>query len=253
MVLDGWVIRGDPAAAADPDDYSLGISYGDYHYPDGVLIRADIQNMRLGVYATLVPGDPWGGPSAPTGVATILDSKFRNYMDILVRTPYFTGGGPQMSPRTTIIRNSTFGPPPVKSHANAPQGAIVMQFAPGIQTNIAQSDRVFVYDFNQVPGNDFQVFYLEQAPDFVVPAKGGTLGGLEAGLTNQANWERHRASDCGTGGSLHDAQARHSWIRLRGRGAAGREDRGNREAADPTQGGRDSLVRDSTAISSAGC
>ena len=198
LVLDGWVIRGDPTAPSDPNDWTIGVTYGDYYSKDTLLVRADIQNMRIGVLAALVPGDPWAGPGAKPGVSRIEDSLFRNNQDVWVYTPYYTGGGAQMSPRTTVIRNSMFIPPSGGWRSeHAPRAAIAMTFKPGGQTNISLSDSVLVQDFNRVPGDNFEVFYLEQAPDFVVPKSPGTLGGLEPGLTNRTNWERRRAAIAG--------------------------------------------------------
>ena len=61
--------------------------------------------------------------------------------------------------------------------------------------NLIQKDEVLVYDYNRLPGNNFQVYYQEQRPDFVVPQtianSDGTpavLGSPAAGLTNEQNW-----------------------------------------------------------------
>jgi hypothetical protein len=198
LVLDGWVIRGDPTAPSDPNDWTIGVTYGDYYSKDTLLVRADIQNMRVGIRAALVPGDPWAGPGASAGISRIEDSLFRNWQDVSISTPYFTGGGPQLSPRTTVIRNSKFVPPPGGWRSDEdPRGAIVMTFRPGGETNVPLADRVLVYDFNQVPGDNFELFYLEQAPEFVVPRTSGTLGALQPGVTNRTNWERHRAAIAG--------------------------------------------------------
>jgi hypothetical protein len=117
-------------------------------------------------------------------MTTIQDSYFRNYNDIVISTMYFNGGGAKLSPKTTVIRNSKFGPP-VADGASA----IAMAFTPRPIANLVQQDRVFVYDFNRERGNSFQVFYREQAPDFVIPAA-GTIGKAQAGLSNQVNWQR---------------------------------------------------------------
>ena len=53
-------------------------------------------------------------------------------------------------------------------------------------------DEILVYDYNGVSGDDFQVFYLEQAPDFIVPQSANRfIGSPEAGLTNQQNWDTY--------------------------------------------------------------
>ena len=40
-----------------------------------------------------------------------------------------------------------------------------------LTNNLIQRDEVFVYDYNQVPGDNFQVFYLEQAPTMSSPSR----------------------------------------------------------------------------------
>ena len=58
--------------------------------------------------------------------------------------------------------------------------------------NLIKRDAVFVYDYNQVAGDNFQVFYNEQRPDFIVPQSSGNLAGSPvAGLTNTQNWSAH--------------------------------------------------------------
>ena len=59
---------------------------------------------------------------------------------------------------------------------------------------------VWVYNYNQIPGNNFQVFYREQNPSYVLPqtdpsllsGRGdGQIGSPQAGLTNIQNWVRN--------------------------------------------------------------
>src|SRR5205085_6611638 len=66
---------------------------------------------------------------------------------------------------------------------------------------------VKVYDYNGIPGNNFQVFYKEQRPDFVMPqtpiqALWGrddfVIGSPEAGLTNQQNFDKYGIATFGT-------------------------------------------------------
>lgn len=194
VVMDGWIIRGDPAALADPTDWSTGIGFGDYEARNATIVRADIQNMRYGITPAIVANDPWAGPNAPVGTTTIQDSYFRNYFDVAVRTMYFNGGPSRMSPKAAVIRNSKFVAPTVTGDPTYPPQAIMMSFLPNTLSNNVQKDRVLVYDFNQVKGDDFQVFYLEQKADFPLPTVGENGVAQAAGLTNQQSWERYRVA-----------------------------------------------------------
>lgn len=196
LVFDGWVIRGSHEAMNDSSDQSVGIWFGDYETKDSLIVRADIQNMKFGVIAPLVSTDAWAGASAPSGIATIQDSYFRNFYDIQIRTMYFTGGG-RLAPKTTVIRNSKFVPPRITRPQEWPPAAIAMNFMPNQVSNNIQKDRVFVFDFNQVKGDDFQVFYLEQAPDFVLPAVGNN-GPAKDGMTNEQAWKAYQVAVGGT-------------------------------------------------------
>src|SRR5207249_2317227 len=67
----------------------------------------------------------------------------------------------------------------------------------GTQT-LVQTDRLFVYDYNKQPGNNFQVYYKEQRADVMLPQttynSDGSLrlsGSPVSGLTNQQNWDQY--------------------------------------------------------------
>ena len=61
-----------------------------------------------------------------------------------------------------------------------------------------QRDEILVYDNNGVVGDNFQAYYLEQDPNFVLyqstyNADGSVraLGSPVSGLTNQQNWSQY--------------------------------------------------------------
>jgi len=79
-----------------------------------------------------------------------------------------------------------------------------MAYVSGV--DYTQFSRVQVFDYNQVPGDNFQVFYKEQAPSYVMPQTSptfltgfqtATIGSPEAGLTNQQNWDKYRIAVAG--------------------------------------------------------
>jgi hypothetical protein len=57
--------------------------------------------------------------------------------------------------------------------------------------NVIQTDQVFVYDYNGISGDNFQVFFTQQAANYIVPQTGAILGSPVAGLTNQQAWAEY--------------------------------------------------------------
>ncbi len=181
LTLDGLVVRG--------QGEGTGLVGGDYVANNFTIRNADIQGMATGIFVpTMSDG----------GTFTIEDSYLRNGVNIQV-TPLTTSSyrADVLQPRKIIVRNVRF---------DAPQGgsltAIKMDFnggGAGGQHNWIQKDQVFVYDYNGIAGNNFQVFFKEQAAGYVVPQtvlnEDGTpnqLGSPEDGLTNQQNWSKYR-------------------------------------------------------------
>jgi hypothetical protein len=75
-----------------------------------------------------------------------------------------------------------------------PQRTIALNFNFGLDANAIGEDTVLVFDYNGTSGDDFQVFYPEQDPAFIVPQTtngGRSVGSPEAGLTNQQNWDTY--------------------------------------------------------------
>ena len=185
LTFDGFVARGNKAVISNRYEFILGIWFGDYMNQDVLIRNADIQNLRTGIVA----------PYFMRGRTTIADSYLRNATNVSVVTIGAPGSapfGPNMPPKETVIDNVRFetvaGPVGGDS-----QWAIAMDYdLHNGSANLVQRDAVFVYDFDGIPGDDFQLFYNEQRPDFVVPQSSGNLAGSpEAGLTNAQNWAKY--------------------------------------------------------------
>jgi hypothetical protein len=184
VTLDGFVVRGDPRAWGQ----GAGWDSGDYWAGNVTIKNADIQGMTYGVR---VPGNT-------PGTFTIENSYFRNYIsDIAVSTLSTPGTVAPQQARTTHIINCRFDPwdvTKVPTPYYTPQfSAISMDYsADWYHTNLTQTDSVFVTGYNQVVGDDFQVFYNEQAANFIVPQTStGLIGSPVAGLTNQQDWQTY--------------------------------------------------------------
>ncbi len=69
---------------------------------------------------------------------------------------------------------------------------------------VTLSDQVFVYNYNGVSGDNFEVFYTQQAANFIVPQtilnSDGTykiMGAPVAGLTNAQAWAEYGVAVAG--------------------------------------------------------
>jgi hypothetical protein len=85
--------------------------------------------------------------------------------------------------------------------AKEPQYAVEMRYEEKGVSHLVQRDETFVFNstWNGTPIPDSQIFYLEQAPDFIVPAsEGNLLGAPEPGLTNEQNWQIHGIAIAGS-------------------------------------------------------
>ena len=185
LTFDGFVARGNKSVIANQHEFILGIWFGDYMNQDVVIRRADIQNLRTGI----IP------PYFMRGTTLIENSYLRNATNIAVVTIGAPGSapyGPNMPPKENTIRNVGFGTVN-GSVGGQTQYAIAMDYdLHNGSANLIQRDAVFVYDHNKVAGDNFQVFYNEQLPDFIVPQSSGNLAGSPvAGLTNSQNWSTY--------------------------------------------------------------
>ena len=66
------------------------------------------------------------------------------------------------------------------------------------KSHLLVSTKVFVYDYNQNPGEEFRVYRPEQDPNFIIPKSTfkdngnvHTIGAPVAGLTNTQNMARY--------------------------------------------------------------
>lgn len=185
VTFDGFVVRGHPRVF--PTGQGVAWSSGDYYAENIAIRRADVQGMVGGVT---------GSTNTP-GTFTIENSTFRTYGSaVSIETLKTPGGGSPawILPRSWLIRNVRFIAWPGR-----PLASISMNYYLGNgKANLIQRDQVFVTDYQGTAGLNFQVFYREQDPAFVLPqtsydAFGNMiiLGSPDAGLTNQQNWSVH--------------------------------------------------------------
>jgi hypothetical protein len=192
VLFDGLTVLGDSRAFSYGPDTGRGFASSDYRVNNVTIRNADIEGMYKGItYATDIQG-----------TFTIEDSYFRNYSDnIEVQTLAVGGSGAPTNAKKTVISNVRFDPYP-----GAPSFTTIDMDYSAYANNYVQKDEVYVYNYNGIPGDNFQLFYLEQAPDFVVPQTAyygpdyngdgvgdfvAVHGSTETGLTNAQNWAKY--------------------------------------------------------------
>jgi hypothetical protein len=117
-----------------------------------------------------------------------------NWYDFYVTQPFYYAGaqGAIRDPQHLVINSPLFYPPMPGTLAE-PKYNIYMQ--PAVYdptTNIMILHDIKINNYNGTAGNNFQIYYHEQAANFVPPASVNPfVGSPEAGLTNQQLWAKY--------------------------------------------------------------
>jgi hypothetical protein len=180
ITFDGLTIRGqNPGQSAC---CSVGWAGSDYMGQQIVIRRADISGVRIGVHFSTANLGP--APHQLVEDSQIAASVAGVSMPGLWHNSSQSDG---IKPRRVELRNVRF---------SGPGTQIRMDFSPA--EHKVQLDELVVTQHNGVAGDNFQVFYPEQAPTFVVPQTkyntNGTssiVGAPVAGLTNAQTWAQY--------------------------------------------------------------
>jgi G8 domain len=188
VTFEGWVQRGNKAHLANPYEFFLGFTFGDYITRNLIIRNADLQNLRTGIEIPPKAGDIIDIYGSQTGEILIENSAFRNAQNISVTTPFgVTGGGTRLPPRRVLIRNVVFDT--VNGNVGAQHAIGMLYDTLQSNRNYVVSDQVVVQDYDGVPGQNFRVYYNEQRPTAIVPqTQGSNIGAPVAGLTNAQTW-----------------------------------------------------------------
>jgi hypothetical protein len=185
----------DQALQNNSNNATVAVYFSDYLEDNYTIDHADIEGFQKGYD---------GSPNA-SGTITISNSYFQNVINVAIQTA--SGGGSNglsntLLPRTTLINNDVFAQIP-NYQGGKTQLNIDMEFMTiQNQANVVVSDTVYVTSYNGVSGDNFQVYYNEQAANYVMPqtsSNGTTLvGSPVAGLTNAQNWAQYGIAIAGS-------------------------------------------------------
>ncbi len=167
VTIDGMVIRGDASQLNNGNNPVTGIVFDDYMTHDLVVENSDIQGMGTGIYAPYMVGR-----TGTMDTTVIENSYLDNTVDILIAPPRSTNGASGLSPQTLDITSVQFSHP-----SAAPQSwwyDVSMDYitsdAQGT-SNMSIPQYVYVTNYNDVQGDNFQVFYTQSpSPTGTVPA-----------------------------------------------------------------------------------
>jgi hypothetical protein len=178
LTIDGFTNIGDAKLMAAGSG-AIGFHVEDYYENNLTITNSDFENLSIGAEAPVFTDGT---------TTTISNSYFSNLTDVWVYSVFTSGSSSDwLPPVKTVLSNDRFD-------LTVPSSiAIDMEYYDnGYSRNLVQRDQVFVYNYNGVVGDNFQVFFYQQATDFVVPVtQGGTTGAPVAGLTNAQCWAEY--------------------------------------------------------------
>lgn len=205
LAFDKLLILGNLAAQDRNHEGTRGMDFQDYENRNLVIRNSRIEGVRYGIMSPRNDGSR-AGIDLPT---VIENTTLKNYINILVSPPevdkYSNGN-------VLIVRNVKFvinpklpvGPMPIDTLA--PPTNIYMRWSSDATTDYTQRSIVKVYSYNQVAGDDFQVFYREQSSSNIMPGTSSTLlsggsmstiGAPVSGLTNAQSWVTYNLATAG--------------------------------------------------------
>ncbi len=181
LTIDGFVDLGD--ATVNDGGTDVGMWTADYYEQALTITNANIEGQSQGIFT----------PEQANGPITISDSFFSDTTDVLVSTMGCVNGASGLPATSTILQNDTF-----TAVSGQPLNAITMDYETSLSlgtegpVNLIQTDQVFVYNYDGVNGDNFQVYWNQQAASFIVPQTNGrNIGSPASGLTNQQNWSTY--------------------------------------------------------------
>ncbi len=193
LTFDGYEVVAAGSAANSP----YGITWGDYRAVDTTVRNVYIRGVTYGL----------AGPSNVSGTFTFEDGEVSAfYACVVMNSPSVPGvASPELLDDHELIVDNILCE---QYGAEAGYYDISKNYTLGqASTNLRKIDRMRVLNHNQVLGDDFLVYYVEQDEDFTMPQTGGNIsqGCPVAGLTNaQAYVAYNQDGTAKSGGSLSD-------------------------------------------------
>ncbi|MCB9757937.1 MAG: fibronectin type III domain-containing protein [Candidatus Omnitrophica bacterium] len=149
--------------------YNKGMDFTSSTYPSGAITikNSHVEGFNVGVVlpGSITPGTPQIYNNIPP--VTIVDNAYlQNYVNLIETTPHI--------PKSTVLKDVTFvqNPGPAMKYVSDTPYAIMSTIeSNSVDANITTSSRTFVLNYNHIPGNNFEYFFPEQDPQYVMPQR----------------------------------------------------------------------------------
>lgn len=192
----GLQIRGDYSLR----EYSmLGVIIVDYLTHEGKIMDADIRGCSYG-YGPATINKPMASNEETAEI--IEDSFLQNVWNINAGPIWGVAPDFWYPSRVFHIRNCRCEAPPGQPlHTIAVNLFTREEWERREDGHILQTNECYVYDYQQQAGDDFRLYFPEQAPDWLLPTNPNIYHPPEknvGGLTNIQAWEQHKVAACGS-------------------------------------------------------
>lgn len=169
LTIDHALMLSDVSALTRPDWGVLGLTLANYESLATTVDHSDIEGMYIGMVSPSVSTSPYGLARTPT---IIRNTTMKNLISVDVAPT--TGGSEDGN--AVELDNDLFSTMTLTNAGSSPTSyAIYMGFGgPFDPRDLSRYSLVYVNDYNQVSGDDFQVFYHEQAANAIMPASDPT-------------------------------------------------------------------------------
>jgi hypothetical protein len=198
VVFNNLLVLGDLNAQNRNDTGTNGMDLMQYENRNMVIRNSRIEGVRFGILAPRNDASQAGAEHPTIIENTILKA----YINIVVSPAIGNrpSNGSSLTVKNvkfTMLTNLPVGPKSVASLL--PAANIYMQYST-TDADLTQPSIVRVFNYNQVAGANFQVFYREQAANVIMPQTDssllvsrddGLIGSPVAGLSNLANWNAY--------------------------------------------------------------
>jgi hypothetical protein len=174
----------------------LGIDFGDYYGKDITYRNVDIQGRIAGIAGSILTDN---------SNVTIENSYLANQINFTAATMSNVAYSAEiLKPRHYVFRNVRMVQIPEIARLS-PSGLVVLGYSADPVRAVTLPDDITFIDFQGVVGDNFRVFYTQQAPSYIVPQTifndDGTrklIGAPVAGLTNQQAWAQYGVAVAGS-------------------------------------------------------
>jgi hypothetical protein len=164
LTINGFTALGDASQLSDPYNYTVGVAFGDYMTSNAVVENLNIQDEWMGV---LVPQNVGRSGSSVVVPFTLENSYLQNIENIDVPLIQSSNGGSGLSSRKVTIQNVQFAQPNAALPSGVQAENIVMdqtESAASSFYNLTSTTEVHVYNYNNVTGNNFFVYFAYNKP-----------------------------------------------------------------------------------------